>query len=220
MLGHHHLALANDHLEAPDSLHAFRRSAAVRTFPLPHSPISAILTADNLFSILPIVACRLAQLYPSAQPTYNSAKDILTEAELQLCLILASVTCLKPLFQPFHPGFFAAVDTNLAVTGYTNRPAGGGNNNNSNREAYYELGASRSEWDRKQPALGSSSRSKDTASDEIDLVAALRPDEGETWTEAMAGSNADASGVKGGGRGIAATRTWAVSYEERKPGCS
>ncbi|KAK5128832.1 hypothetical protein LTR85_000165 [Meristemomyces frigidus] len=189
-------------------------------------PVWKRVTVCTLFGvrllIVPVVATRLAQLHPSAHGlprTYNSVENILTEAELQFFLILASATCLKPLFQPFHPGFFAATDTNIAVTGYTNRPGG----NNSSREAYYELSGagSRGDRDRKQPV--SRTPIADDASDEVDLVqphhqhppvAAMRPDEGETWSEAVAGSNAEINGT-GDGRGIEATRTWVVSYEQR-----
>jgi len=180
------------------------------------------------YSIVPIVACRLAQLHPSSftsSPAYNNAEAILTEAELSLYLVLSSVTCLKPLFQPFHPGFFAASGHNLAVTGYTNRPGA----NNSNRERYYELsegGASRinekDPRDRKRPMSRTAPPTGDGASDEIDLVhghskrqsppvTSMRPDEGQTWSEAVAGGAPRAKN----GRRIEATRTWNVSYEDR-----
>ncbi|KAK5151498.1 hypothetical protein LTS14_009342 [Recurvomyces mirabilis] len=178
--------------------------------------------------ILPVVAARLAQLQPSTNgtpPKFNTAATLLTEAELELIFVLASVTCLKPLFQPFHPGFFATANPNLAVTGYTNRPGA----NSSSREAYYELsgGASRAERERKQP-LSHVRESRDDASDEVDLVqphhrhnagVAMRPDEGETWSEAIAAGGKPKSKIKAGpsgdSGGIEAMRSWTVSYEDR-----
>ncbi|KAK3673378.1 hypothetical protein LTR78_006611 [Recurvomyces mirabilis] len=182
----------------------------------------------SLPSILPVVAARLAQLQPSTNgtpPKFNTAATLLTEAELELIFVLASVTCLKPLFQPFHPGFFATANPNLAVTGYTNRPGA----NSSSREAYYELsgGASRAERERKQP-LSHVRESRDDASDEVDLVqphhrhnagVAMRPDEGETWSEAIAAGGKPKSKIKAGpsgdSGGIEAMRSWTVSYEDR-----
>ncbi|KAK3623690.1 hypothetical protein LTR56_021447 [Elasticomyces elasticus] len=185
------------------------------------------LTVGALFAvrllIVPVVAFRLAQLRPAnARPsaTYNNAEAILTEAELSLFLVLSSATCLKPVFQPFHRGFFAATDTNLAVTGYTNRPKG---SNSNGREPYYELSGapSQSGRDRKRPVSHVVSRTVDD--DEVNLVSshprrpavtAMRPDEGETWSEAVAGSEASQRNTSGGHH-IEATRTWEISYEQR-----
>ncbi|KAK5675163.1 hypothetical protein LTS10_012237 [Elasticomyces elasticus] len=185
------------------------------------------LTVGALFAvrllIVPVVAFRLAQLRPAnSRPsaTYNNAEAILTEAELSLFLVLSSATCLKPVFQPFHPGFFAATDTDLAVTGYTNRPKG---SNSNTREPYYELSGapSQSGRDRKRPQSHTTSRIVDD--DEVNLVsshsrrpavAAMRPDEGETWSEAVAGSEASQRNTSDGHH-IEATRTWEISYEQR-----
>jgi hypothetical protein len=81
-----------------------------------------------------VVAYRLSQLNPSTThgSDYNSLVEILTEAELQLFLVLASATCLKPLFAPFQQGTFLVQNPDIAVTGYTNRPGGKGRG-----EAYY-----------------------------------------------------------------------------------
>jgi hypothetical protein len=142
--------------------------------------------------------------------TYNGLENILTEAELQLFVILASVTCLKPLFQPFHPGLFAATDTNLLATAYTNRP--GGKNGSRSRE-YYDL----SGRNREQLRI----HIKDNASDKVALVqshqlhpsiGALRPDEGESRTYVEAGSSLGATGA---GHRIETMSTWRVTYQDR-----
>lgn len=168
---------------------------------------------------------RLVELRPSASGQssgYNNAAAILTEAELQLFLILTSATCLKPLFQPFHAGEFTAKGSDIAVTGYSNRPGGKGRS-----EAYYELsgGPSRGEKERKQAQVVTSVVSaRDDASDEMDLIqphsfqvpaaARLRGDETENWSEAVAGTPTQPD-ARNGRHQIEATRTVTVSYEDR-----
>ena len=173
---------------------------------------------------MPVVAYRLSHLRPStygSPSTYNNIEAILTEAELQLFLVLASATCLKPLFQPFHPGFFVAADSNIAVTGYTNRPGGKGRG-----EAYYELseGARPNDRSGKKPEVFTSGvSSRDDASDQADLiqshhqplpVAVMRPDETANWSMAEAGTNVHRR-AEPSRYVIEATHTWTVSYEGR-----
>jgi hypothetical protein len=71
----------------------------------PIKSFSHNLTPDRL---IPIVAIRLFCLSPSenSDPTATSIiANILTEAALELCLISACITSLKPFLQPIHSGY-------------------------------------------------------------------------------------------------------------------
>jgi hypothetical protein len=63
------------------------------------------LTRDRL---IPVVVVRLFYLSPSenSEPTVTSIiPNIITEAALELCLISACITSLKPFLQPVHSGY-------------------------------------------------------------------------------------------------------------------
>jgi hypothetical protein len=164
---------------------------------------------------VPVVACRLWELHPLSIPTtYNISGSILTEAELHLLLILASATCLKPFLQPFHSGTYSATNVNLTATGYTNRPKP----DSSKHKSGYELTEISSTLSRLRNAATSDLR--DDASDEIDLVQShhghsiilvMRPDQGESWSKAVAGPEAKRVPARNE-HSIAATRTWTVTH--------
>ena len=168
---------------------------------------------------MPVVVCRLWKLRPLSVPTtYNMSRSILTEAELHLLLILASATCLKPLLQPFHSGTYNATNVNLAATGYTNRPKPDGSKHN---KSTYELTEISSTLSRLRNAATFGLR--DDASDEIDLVQShhaplnilvMRPDQGESWSKAVAGPEAKRVSARNE-HSIAATRTWTVTHRDR-----
>jgi hypothetical protein len=143
--------------------------------------------------------------------------SILTEAELHLLLILAPATCLKPLLQPFHSGTYNATDINLTATGYTNRPKP----DSSKHKPAYELMEISSTLSRLRNAANFDLR--DDASDEIDLVQShhghsnvlvMRPDQGESWSKAVAGPEAQRVPARNE-HSIAATRTWTVTHGDR-----
>jgi hypothetical protein len=167
---------------------------------------------------VPVIACRLWKLHPPSVPTtYNISGNILTEVELHLLLILASATCLKPLLQPFHSGTHNATNVNLTATGYTNRPKP----DSSKHKSAYELTEISSTLSRLRNAAKFDPR--DDASDETDLVQshhdhsnalAMRPDQGESWSKAVAGPEAKRVPARNE-HSIAATRTWTVTHGDR-----
>ena len=73
------------------------------------------LTRDRL---IPVVVVRLFYLSPSenSEPTVTSIiPNIITEAALELCLISACITSLKPFLQPVHSGYM--VNTSVGAPG-------------------------------------------------------------------------------------------------------
>jgi hypothetical protein len=161
----------------------------------------------------------LWKIHPLSVPTdYNIFGSILTEAELHLLLILASATCLKPLLQPFHSGTYNATNANLTATGYTNRLKP----DSSKHKSTYELTEISSTLSRLRNAATFDLR--DDASDEIDLVPShrghsttlvMRPDQGESWSKAVAGTEAKSVQARDE-HSIAATRTWTVTHGDRQ----
>ena len=105
MGAHHQAHLGPPHGSPKASPHprCLRLPSSVRLHAC--QPSSRNLTPDRL---IPIVAIRLFYLSPSenSDPTITSIiANILTEAALELCLISACITSLKPFLQPIHSGY-------------------------------------------------------------------------------------------------------------------
>ena len=171
-------------------------------------------------SVTAIVVCRLWALYPSthnetAKPSL--AAGLLTEAEMLSALFLASITCLKPVLQPFHPGYYVSNTALAGPTGY------GSNSKGAWKDAYYELSKARSQVSTdfkqmKQAATISTTcyAADDDASDKIDLIQSLK-ELSPTYRPEGAGHRMLACAA-GGPRdprvgGIAKTQTWSVRYD-------
>jgi len=182
--------------------------------------------ADNVThdSVTAIVACRLWALSPDTHSDKSKpslAAGLLTEAEILSALFLASVTCLKPVLQPFHPGYFVSRTGVAGLTGVTDY------NRNSKgiwKDAYYELSKGRSQRSRdakqSKPAANiSASRytADDDASDQIDLIQGLTElsptyqiEGPERRVSACAAGVSSFEPLHGG---IAKTQTWSVRYD-------
>ncbi|KAK4554255.1 hypothetical protein LTR86_008783 [Recurvomyces mirabilis] len=143
-----------------------------------HMPVGKRLFVCMIFGsrllVVPIVIARLWTLRTSSAPETMVPivpLVVLTEAEMQLALFLASITRLKPFLQPFYKGYGISTNANIAVTGYSVH-------GKSRGKAYYQLSHSGSQGISRTREIrndGSKPRpaSSDNASDQVELIDAI-----------------------------------------------